>query len=49
MLCFPTIFGVLRYVIGGGKIKINPTKMEAFITWPTPTNVIEVGIFVGEA
>jgi hypothetical protein len=34
-------------VIGGGELKIDPVNMEAIIKWPTPTNVIEVRIFVG--
>jgi hypothetical protein len=38
----------LGYVIGGGELKIDPTKMEAIIKWPVPTNVTEVRSFVGE-
>jgi hypothetical protein len=37
----------LGYVIGGGELKIDPTKMEAIIKWPVPTNVTEVRSFVG--
>jgi hypothetical protein len=38
----------LGYVISGGELKIYPTKMEAIMKWPVPTNVIEVRSFVGE-
>jgi hypothetical protein len=37
----------LGHVIGGGELKIDPTKIEAILKWPTPTNVIEVRSFVG--
>jgi len=36
------------YVIGEGELKIDPMKMEAIIKWQVPTNLIEVGSFVGE-
>jgi hypothetical protein len=36
----------LGYVIGGGKIKIDPTKMEVILKWPVPTNINEVRSFV---
>jgi hypothetical protein len=36
------------YVIDGGELKIDPTKMEVIIKWLVPTNVIEVRSFVGE-
>ena len=39
----------LEHVIGGGELKIDPTKIEAIIKWSNPTNVIEVRIFWGEA
>jgi hypothetical protein len=39
----------LRYVIGGGELKIDPTKMEAIMKWKVPTNCTEVRIFVGKA
>jgi hypothetical protein len=38
----------LGYVIGGGELKIDPTKMEAIMKWPVPTNCTEVRSFVGE-
>jgi hypothetical protein len=39
----------LGYVISGGEIKIDPTKMEIILKWNTTTNVTKVRIFVGEA
>jgi hypothetical protein len=37
----------LGYVIGGGELKINPSKMDAIMKWPIPTIVTKVRIFVG--
>jgi hypothetical protein len=31
----------LGYVISGGELKINPTKMEAIMKCPVPTTLIE--------
>ena len=39
----------LGYVIGGGELKIDPTKMEAIMKWFVPTNVFVLGSFNGEA
>jgi len=39
----------LGYVIGRGELKIDPSKIEAIMKWPMPTNVIEVRSFIGEA
>jgi hypothetical protein len=38
----------LGYVIGGGKLKIDPTKMEAIMKWLVPTIFTKVMSFVGE-
>jgi hypothetical protein len=38
----------LGYVIGGGELKIDPTKMEDIIKWTVPTNVTFFRSFVGE-
>jgi len=35
-------------VIGGGELKIYPSKMEAIMKWPVPTNVYEIRFFIGE-
>lgn len=37
------------YMIGGGELKIDPTKMEAIMKWSVPTNVFEVRSFIGVA
>jgi hypothetical protein len=39
----------LGYVISGGELNINPTKINTVIKWIVPTNVIEVKIFSGVA
>ena len=39
----------LGYVIGGGELKIDPSKIEAIMKWSMPTNVFEVISFVGKA
>jgi len=39
----------LGYVIGGGELKIDPSKMEAIMKWPMPTNVFEVRSSIGAA
>ena len=37
----------LGYVIGGGELKIDPSKMEAIMKWLVPTNITEVRSFIG--
>lgn len=39
----------LGYVIGGGELKIDPSKMEAIMKWSVPTNVTKVRSFIGAA
>ena len=39
----------LGYVIGGGELKIDPSKMKATMKWSVPTNVSEVRSFIGVA
>ena len=36
----------LGYVIGGGELNIDPTKMEAIMKWFVPTNVSDVRSFI---
>ena len=38
----------LGYIVGGGELKIDPSKFEVIVNWPKPTNVIEVRSFMGE-
>ena len=40
-------FVYLGYVVGGGELKIDPSKMEAIMKWLVPTNVSEVRSFIG--
>ena len=37
----------LGYIVGGGQLKIDPTKVEVIVKWPRPQNVIEVRSFLG--
>ena len=36
----------LGHIVGGGQLKIDPTKVEAVVQWPTPTNMIETRGFL---
>ena len=29
----------LGHIVGGGKLKIDPSKVEAILNWPTPKTV----------
>jgi Reverse transcriptase (RNA-dependent DNA polymerase) len=37
----------LGVVIGGGKVKMDPAKVEGIAAWPTPTTVKDVQSFLG--
>jgi hypothetical protein len=37
----------LGYIVGNGKLKIDPTKVEFIVKWPKPTTATEVRIFLG--
>ena len=39
----------LRHVINEEGISVDPSKIEAIVNWPTPTNVSEVRSFLGLA
>jgi hypothetical protein len=39
----------LGHVISGEGIAVDPTKVEAIMEWPAPTNVTEVHSFMGLA
>ena len=38
----------MGYIVGGGELKIDPSKVEVILNWPTPMNVTEVRSFMGE-
>ena len=37
----------LGYIVGGGELKIDPSKVEVILNWPKPNNVAGVRIFLG--
>ena len=39
----------LGYVIGGGELKIDPSKVEVIFNWPKLKTVTEVRSFLGAA
>jgi hypothetical protein len=38
----------LGHIIGGGELKIDPSKVKFILDWPKPNNVTKVRIFLGE-
>jgi hypothetical protein len=39
----------LGHIVGGGELKIDPSKVKVILDWPKPNNVIEVRSFLGVA
>jgi hypothetical protein len=39
----------LGRIVGGGKLKIDPSKVKVILEWPKPSNVTEVRSFLGAA
>jgi hypothetical protein len=39
----------LGHIVGGGELKIDPSKVKVILEWPKPNNVTEVRSFLGEA
>jgi hypothetical protein len=39
----------LWHIVGGGELKIDPSKVKVILEWPKPNNVTEVRIFLGAA
>ena len=37
----------LGHIVGGGELKIDPSKVEVIVNWPTPKKVTEVRTFLG--
>jgi hypothetical protein len=36
----------LCHIVGGGQLKIDPSKIDVIVNWPKPKSVIEVQIFL---
>ena len=36
----------LGFVVGGGQVKVDPSKVEFILNWPKPTTIIEMGSFL---
>ena len=41
-----TYLGYLGYIVGGGDLKIDPSKVEVILNWPKPNTVTEVRSFL---
>ena len=39
----------LGHIVGGGELRIDSSKVEAIVNWPTPRTVTEVRCFLGIA
>jgi hypothetical protein len=39
----------LGHIVGGGEMKIDPSKVKVILEWPKPNNVTEVRSFLGAA
>jgi hypothetical protein len=39
----------LGHIVGGGELKIDPSKVKVILEWPKPNNVTEVRSFLGAA
>jgi hypothetical protein len=37
----------LGHIVGGGELKIDPSKVKVILKWSRPSNVTEVRIFLG--
>jgi hypothetical protein len=37
----------LGHIVGGGQLKIDPSKIDVIVDWPEPKNVTEIQIFLG--
>jgi len=39
----------LGHIVGGGELKIDPSKVEVILKWPKPSTITEVRSFLGAA
>ena len=37
----------LGHIVGGGQLKIDPSKIDVIVNWPKPKSVTEVQSFLG--
>ena len=37
----------LGHIIGGGHLRVDPTKVAVIVNWPRPNTVTEIRIFLG--
>jgi hypothetical protein len=37
----------LGHIVGGGQLKIDPSKIDVIVNWPQPKSVTEIQIFLG--
>ncbi|GKA63899.1 putative reverse transcriptase domain-containing protein [Tanacetum coccineum] len=44
-----SICPIFGYIVTGSGIKMDPTKVEAIISWPTPSTIHDIRSFHGEA
>jgi len=44
-----TYLNYLGHTVGGGELKIDPSKVAAIVSWPKPKSAIEVRSFLGVA
>jgi len=42
-----TSLNYLGHIVGGGELKINPSKVAVIINWPKPKSATEVRSFLG--
>jgi hypothetical protein len=43
-----TVLVYLGHIVGGGQLKIDPSKIDVIVNWPKPKSVTEVRSFLGE-
>ena len=44
-----TSLNYLGHIVGGGELKIDPSKVEVIVNWPKPKSATEVRSFLGAA
>ncbi len=41
------LFNYLGHIVGGGELKIDPSKVVVIVNWPKPKSATEVRSFLG--